>query len=748
MRLQKMTMNRRSFIEEKGFKSLCLSIGKGHRLSLLFLLLILWLSYPHALAAETRTIRGPVNIESDTLDYAKETDTYHAQGNVIITFSEGVLKADNVYLNKSTNQALAEGNAFLKSGGDILEGDTLTFDIETKNGAAENGRIFVSQNHVYLKGKRIEKEGEASYRIFEGKVTTCDGPDPDWSITGKEMAVTVDGYGTVKHGKFNIGSTPVFYTPYLIFPAKTTRQSGFLLPTFAYSKDKDGADIELPFFWAISPNMDATFYQRYMSKRGLKEGVEFRYFMSPDSYGTFYADYLDDHKEIKETSGAISRDWQSDQQRGSFYLNHQTTFSPGFYLRSDIYKVSDNWYFKDFSSQNYYRKNYSADSTHPFKQIPFKADKSLTSLDSTVRLVKDAELYNVTALARYTDDFTSPSNDQTLQKYPDVKLFTINRPFLGTPLYGMLNATYDYFYRTEGQKGHLYEIQPMASLPVRLGSYAQLIPQFSVRETLWDRDDDEDTDSSRATRHGDRQVITMGANLNTEFARIYHVGGAQLDKIRHVIKPELTYTYIPDPDQEDAPDYVSRIDETNSFTYALTNIWTAKLKGQDGSTSYREVARLKLYQTYEIEDVPLSDDSGRSDGDHFRELNMELFVTPFSYLSLTARNKLDVNSGDWIKTNYDLVLSDWRGDSATLQYHYTKDTIEEINLHLMAKLTNEMDAVFILKRNALSDKDIEKTYILKYHKQCWSIDLGYSDEDDDTRFVLGFTLYGLGGVTR
>ncbi len=720
------------------------SRGKGG-ITFLFLLFLAILFPTGELAAETRKIQGPVEIESDTLDYVKDTDTYHARGNVIIRFTDGVLQADSVSVNKSTNESLAEGHVFLKSSGDVLEGDTISFDIDTKSGAAQNGRIFMVRNHVYVKGTRIEKEGEAHYRIFDGKATTCDGTCPEWSISGKEMDVTVDGYGTVKHGTFNILDQPIFYTPYLIFPVKTNRQSGLLMPTISYSRDKNGLDVELPFFWEISKNLDATFYQRYMSKRGFKEGAEFRYIISPDSYGTFYADFLNDRKDIKETSGSISRNWQSDQQRGSFYLNSLTTFSPGFYLRSDIVKVSDNWYFKDFSSQNYYKSNYLTDPMQRFKNVSFDADKGLNSLDSTVRLVKDAELYNVTALARYTDDFTSPSNDETLQKYPEISLFTVKRPLLGSPLYGAMNAAYDYYYRTEGQKGHLYDVQPAVSLPVRMGRYAQFIPEFSVRETVWDRSDHDDDNSSQATHQGDRQVYTMGANLNTEFSRIYAIGGKLFDKIRHVIKPELTYTYIPDSHQEDAPDYVNRIDETNGLTYALTNTLTARMTDKNGATTYREILRFKVFQTYEINEVEhYYNQDAHSEGKHFQDLNMELNIDPCSFLSFAARHKLDVNSGEWRKTDYDLILKDERGDSAHLQYRYTEDLVKEINLHLNARVTNDLDALFTIKRNEQHDKDIEKSVLLKYHRQCWSVNFGFADEDDDQRFLLSFSLYGMG----
>ena len=125
---------------------------------------------------------------------------------------------------------------------------------------------------------------------------------------------------------------------------------------------------------------------------------------------------------------------------------------------------------------------------------------------------------------------------------------------------------------------------------------------------------------------------------------------------------------------------------------------------------------------------------------------MELNVDPFTFLSISARNKLNVNNGEWWKTDYDLILRDERGDSAHLQYRYTQDLVKEINLRLNAKLTNDLDAQVVFKRNELEDKDLERSLLLKYHRQCWSVDLGYADEDDDRRFLMSFSLYGIGGM--
>jgi LPS-assembly protein len=290
---------------------------------------------PAASAAETKNNNGsPVNIEADSMDYDNSRDIYHAQGKVNIVYSGGALYADAMELDNKNNVATVQGNASLKMGEDILQGDKIFLNIADKTGAAYKAHAFYAGNHFYIKGDKIAKTGENTYFIEQPFATTCDGDDPAWAITGSEMKVTIEGYGLMKNARFLAKGIPVLYSPYLPFPAKTKRQTGLLLPYLSYSRDKDGIDVEVPFFWAISPQMDATFYQRYIEKRGFKEGAEFRYYLGDNSFGTFYGDYINDTRHVTETADVVgastSRDWQESHQRWSYYLNHQTQFDPQF----------------------------------------------------------------------------------------------------------------------------------------------------------------------------------------------------------------------------------------------------------------------------------------------------------------------------------------------------------------------------------------------------------------------------------
>jgi LPS-assembly protein len=733
---------------------------------LIRIFLLLFMTVHNLMAEDVNLSKGSITIDAASIAYDKEEDTFDAKGDVVITFSQGYLMADSVILNRKTSDAFAQGNVMVMSEGDLLEGDRIRFDIDTKTGVVYEGNMFFEKNHFYIKGSKIVKKKMAVYRVEDAVATTCDGDSPDWRLTGRELNVTVDGFGSMKDGKFLIKDFPVFYTPYMLFPAKTTRQSGFLFPQFSYSQNKFGLDIELPFFWAISESTDATFYQRYMEKRGFKEGLELRYYLSKDSFGTFYGDFMNDTGPPADSPDGIGRNWQSAQNRWSLYLNHETAFDPSFYLRTDIRKVSDRWYFKDFSTNNYYRDNYSETGMQRFQKVSFFGDESLASLESTVRLVKNWQLYNLTALVSDTNNLASVSNDATLQRYPEITLTGLKRPLFGTPLNLEFSTTYDYYYRAEGQRGHLYDFQPVFSLPFNVRDYLQLTPQMSMKETYWNRDDNTYTTQSK---QGNRMVYNVGANLATELHRIFDVGGERIDKLRHGIRPEVTYTYIPNTSQDDIPDFVLKVPEQHTLTYALTNTVLAKLKEKGGGKSYQEVLRFKISQTYDMIEGTRGDIAVPSrEKRPFSDIAMELDVKPLQYVSFSARNKYSVYLNDWSQTNYDLNLNDSRGDTATIgyryarsmldeiipsgsitpfsPYRYTQSPLEEINLSLKAVIMKSLDITYLLRRNELDKKTLESTYGLNYRKQCWGVDILFSESQTDRSFTVLFSLYGLGKI--
>src|SRR5690606_14208125 len=124
-------------------------------------------------------------------------------------------------------------------------------------------------------------------------------------------------------------------SPYLSFPLRKERKSGFLLPSYGVSSNS-GFEFSAPYYFNLAPNYDLTVTPRYMAKRGLQMGAEFRY-LGRNYHGQVLGTYL-------------NRDNLQGFKRWMFSGQHQQVLDYGFSAYFDIRRVSDDDYFRDFST--------------------------------------------------------------------------------------------------------------------------------------------------------------------------------------------------------------------------------------------------------------------------------------------------------------------------------------------------------------------------------------------------------------
>ena len=363
-------------------------------------------------------------------------------------------------------------------------------------------------------------------------------------------------------------------------------------------------------------------------------------------------------------------------------------------------------------------------------------------------------------MARFssTDDFAVNNNDRTLQKYPEIILTGIKQPLFSTPAYFEFAGNYDYFYRGEGTRGHYVDIAPTLSLPFNISNYAKITPQITVREIYWNREDQQaDSDN----RNSDRTFYNAGVTVSSRLSRVFDVNILNWDKVQHEIKPEILYSYIPGIRQGNIPDYLPRMSslidpftslntvnediltDQNAVAWSLTNTVTARVKDKTSTDRYLEVLRFKLFQVYDINEAKRDMEDSATERRPFSDLGIELDLRPHRYLSFAARNKYSTYSG-WKEMNYDLGISDWRGDKLTFGYRYTRDSIEEINMDLKAVITEHLSGRLNVGLDQFNNQTVENTVGLIYTEQCWAVGVDYTKTHDDQRIMLKISLAGLG----
>ncbi len=676
------------------------------------LFLALLLVFPCAAPGENLQEVSGISIKADTLSYEKESATYNASGNVLIEGKGLTLLADTAKLRQSDNLATADGNVVLVKESDVLRGDHLLLNLATEQGEVQNGDLFIKKGNFHIRSDRMKKVGKEDYRLERGTFTTCNGEFPSWKFTASDLDVTLEEYATGRHAIFYVKDIPLFYTPYIAFPVKRERQSGFLIPQPGTSS-KRGTSLDIPFYWAISPSQDATFDLDLLSKRGAGTSLDYRYIWRKGSEGRF--------------RGYGIYDTMLKQYRGELSQQHQEMVSPTFNVKSDLNLVSDREFFSDY-----------ADAAGVYNR---------QLLESTISLTKYWQRSMLAAETRYVEDLVAPNNRKTLQKLPTVYFTGIRQRVGDTPLYFSLDSRFDNLSRQEGPNGQRLDLHPILTTYASPGEFIGLSVWGGYRERLYNV---YGSGSSRA--YHESGIPDLGGTISTTLARVYEVEGGDLRKVRHSLIPEVTYTYVPNKNQTDLPDfdYNDRVAASNMITYSLTNVLTGKFGQGDAPPLYRDLVYLRLSQGYGYEFSRERQDLltmvGVDEKRPLTDVRIEARLSPLKSLSLSTDSRYNTYHGYFSTTGLAADFNDGSGNLFGVGYRTVRGQLKYLEGRAGISLVKPLVFNYYTRYSFDRRDFLESLYALEYKQQCWSVILSYQERLDNRTLLINFTLSGIGSI--
>ncbi|MDD9304468.1 MAG: LPS-assembly protein LptD [Desulfobacter sp.] len=695
------------------------------------------------------------HISALMVTYDNERELYIAEDDVVITGGQTRLEANYVEFSNKTKDAFAQGNVLFISGGDTITCNAMQVNLLTEKGTINKGTIFIQDGNYYISGENLRKTGEFSYDAQKGSITTCKGDTPDWKITGKNIKVTVEGYGTASHTTLWAKKMPVIYSPYLVFPVKNKRQTGLLFPRVS-SSERKGFEYEQPLFIALSRNTDATLYTDYMSDRGLKVAGEYRYVLDNNSKGMMIIDYLKDDKIDDGTDATKDYSFTSTPQRTNkdrywFRMKHDQALDYGITAKLDVDYISDADYLQEF------KDGFTGfDNTNTKFEEMF--GRSLDEYDDTTRknnllVSKSWSNYNLNIQTLWYDNVTArqlDTDDTTLQTLPSIE-FDASRQALGkSGLYYTLDSEFRSFYRQDttstlvnGQRADVY---PKLYYPTNLGKSFFFEPYIGIRGTAWhtDKFTDVNGDDSDFRTRG---LYDMGAQLSTSLNRVFVLNTDFAEKIKHEIIPKLEYAFLPTENQEDLPyfDTLDNISEKNIVTWSLTNTFTSRKKVEqpDGTTThqYKELAWIKLYQGYDIRYE--RDDEDAADKP-WQDINLKYELNPFTYLSSDGTLALYPYNRHFTKIQIGAQIKDNRGDSIYTSYRYTVENAHTWYTKFNAQILDYLMAYYSFESDLEDQETIETRAGIKLEQDCWGLLLELREESADKSIAFMVTLNGIG----
>jgi LPS-assembly protein len=477
---------------------------------------------------------------------------YVLEGYVDIQYKGMRLQSDHAEYDADTRNLIATGNVVLDQQDQRITGKRLEINIDTQKGTMYDAFGFIPPQ-VFFWGSKLDKLGEQKYRLYDGVVTECSQIMPHWQLDTTAATITINDY--IKFQKFELKakSLPIFYSPFMMWPIKRERATGFLMPSFG-PNSKKGFWIGGSFFWAMGRSMDTTYWVDHYADRGWGGGVQYEYASNKDSGGSIKYYYADDTQ--------LGQQYTIDGQVTQ-------TLPKDYRVAAVLDKFSSYQYIRDYSNSL----------------------ARAVSLTQTVQafLTRNWSYYSLNVLADWSAKQGSNQNIvSTYYHYPEVQFQSRDQQIPHTPIFTNLQTSFDYlgsgitfkdvpfndyFYR--------YDVFPEVYWPVTYLPWLTFTPTFGYRYTYYSDTIDPISQELRGIPFG-RKINALTLDLRgPNFGKVFDTPQSSYSqKWKHAIEPEITYDFISDiPDKQfiDITDGdVDGIFGSKSVTYSITNYLYSK----------------------------------------------------------------------------------------------------------------------------------------------------------------------------
>jgi len=503
----------------------------------------------------TEISEGSIEIEGNSLETLLDR-RMKAKGNAILKKGNTTIKAEVIEYDEVSEKIITTGNTNIDLESMSLRGSKLSLKLSDETGQMDDASfifknadkpeksvikrgVVVTKRSYDFRGdaKAIFFEGENKKRLQSSRITTCEADSDDWYIKSSNMEVnTKTDRVNATNAILEFKGLPVLYTPSIDFSLNKNRKSGFLSSTFG-TTSQSGFEFRVPYYFNISPNMDATLTARYLGKRGPLADGEFRYLT--ENYSGFNQLQYMNHD-------------QSSGQDNRYYvkLDHRHKFNNGWSASYNYQKVSDDTYFSDLATMI---------------QVT-----SVVNLPQRANINYAGETWKFNALTEKYQTLTNASNSP-YQRLPQLNL-SGRKDFDSYIL--DLKSQWAYFDKdekftyglNEKPTGSRLSITPGISVPFTR-TYGYVKPKLSANVRSYNLNN---------SSIGNKDIFTpiVSVDSGMYFDRTVNLLN---QNFTNTLEPRLFYVYIPYKDQSALPNFDTGLADLNMQTLFSEN----QYNGQD-----------------------------------------------------------------------------------------------------------------------------------------------------------------------
>ncbi|MEW5770736.1 MAG: LPS-assembly protein LptD [Pseudomonadota bacterium] len=701
--------------------------------------------------ASGASLKGPTFLEADQVQGIVDREV-EASGKVVIHNLRERVEAEWLRYDQVRDEVQAKGGVSFAHDRDRLQGSALQLKLSARLGTISDVR-YELQGEARVPGgmpdvargeaKTVHFQGPDRYQLDEASYTTCPLDKQDWVLKTDELKLDyASSLGTARQVRVEYLDTPILYVPWMDFSLDDRRKSGFLAPSYGASSER-GLELSAPWYWNIAPNRDATLMPRFMSRRGIQLGGEYRY-LDAAYQGEAGLEYL-------PSDSVTGRD------RSLGLWRHRQRFSPRWSASLDLLGVSDDRYFVDLANQ--------------INQT------SLVNLPRQAQIDYDAGWFKARGLAQGFQTLQDPAAPifEPYRRLPQLT-FLAGRPELaGRRLPWELGGEFVWFERgrDDGVQGRRLHLNPSLSLPLRT-PYATVTPKLGWLFTRYDLDDG--TLSLRDTRDPALTPLPAGGFANTTRSMPLFSLDSSLVLERddnyfgrgfiQTLEPRLYYLYIPYRDQDRIPIFdtgiadlsmdqlfgenqyvgVDRINNANQLTMAVTSRFLERENG-------KERLAVTLGQRYYFVDQKVTFPGQVARGSNSTDLLALVSGQVNDKLRLATGMQFNTDDGKLAKANLGGSWRDGPGKVLNADYRFTSKryattALNQIDLSAQWPLGPKWYGVGRLNYSIEDGRVVEGLAGFEYNAGCWSLRgvvqrLATLQNTESNAFFLQLELRGL-----
>ena len=517
--------------------------------------------------ARSNGIDAPVKYSAeDSLVYDAESGTAYLYGNSKVDYENMKLTSDKVHMNldKSTVRATGtvdstaeggiKGKPVFTMGKDEYKSDTMAFNFKSKKGLIKG--IYTEQQDGFLSGEVGKRDSTGSVYLQHGRYTTCDKPHPDFYIALSRAKVRPGKDVVFGPAYLVVADVPLpLAIPYGFFPFSKKYSSGFIMPSYGDESDRGFYLRDGGYYFAISDKWDLKLLGEIYTKGSWGVSAASNYRKRYRYSGSFLFSYQD-----SKTGDKGLPDF-AEQESFKIQWNHRQDpkANPYSSLAASV----------NFATSNYERNNLnSMYNPQTLTQTTRTSSVSWSTGFSSIGLSLSATTNLAQDMRTSSIQITLPDLNISLSRFYPFKrkhlvgkerwYEKISMSYTGQ-LANSISTTEDKILHSNLIKDWKNAFQH--TIPVQanftLFNYINVTPSFNFTDRMYSKKVTRGWDNTlqkevvRDTTYGFHNVYnwSMSVGASTKLYGFWvpnrKLFGDKIQAIRHVITPQVSFSYSP-----------------------------------------------------------------------------------------------------------------------------------------------------------------------------------------------------------